>query len=86
MIVDYHRKFNKSYQKLGSQIQIKVKLAIKKFIINPFDPSLRNYALHGRLQGKRAFWVTGDIRVMFEECNNYCIVIMVDVGTHNQIY
>lgn len=86
MQIRYHRHFLKRYEKLPSDIKVKTLRAIAKFAKHPFDPRLRNHALKGRLLGKRAFLVTADIRVIFEELNNYIIVIMLDVGTHNQVY
>lgn len=61
-------------------------LAIKKFAKNPYDKTLRNHALVGKLHGLRAFSVTGDMRIIFKEYNNYVLVIMLDIGTHSQIY
>lgn len=36
--------------------------------------------------GKRAISVMGDMRIIFEEFNDYTLVLMLDVGTHNQVY
>jgi len=86
MILKFHKNFEKSYNKLNSKLQIKVDNAICVFMRNPHDPVLKNHGLKGRLQGKRAFWVTGDVRIVFEEFDNYISVVMLDVGTHNQVY
>lgn len=86
MIIDFHNNFHKRYRKLNQKIQIKVDDAIKKFRLDPLNPALRNHALTGRMFGKRAFWVTGNVRIIFEEHNHYVFVIILDVGTHNQIY
>lgn len=86
MIIEFHKIFDKKYQRLNKKIQKKIDNALAKFIKNPLDQSLKNHALKGRLKGRRAFGVTGDIRVIFEEYNNYCLVMMLDVGTHNQVY
>ncbi len=86
MIIDFHKDFQKRYRKLNQKIKIKVDDAIKKFRGDPFGITLRNHALTGQMHGKRAFWVTGDIRIIFEEHDNYIVVIMLDVGTHNQVY
>lgn len=86
MIVYYHRDFRKSFKKLSSKWQTKVTDAVAQFQENPFDPKLRNHALVGQMGGKRAFSVAGDMRVIFQQKSNYAIVLMVDVGTHNQVY
>jgi addiction module RelE/StbE family toxin len=86
MYIQYHKKFEKRFTKLTPQLKQKVKKCIERFDQNPFDTQLRNHALTGKLIGKRAISVMGDMRIIFEEQNNYVLVIMLDVGTHNQVY
>lgn len=86
MNLRFHKRFDKRYEKLTSKLQAKVDVAIKHFVIDPFDYSLKNHALTGEMLGKRAFSVTGDYRVVFEEYNHYALVLLLDVGTHNQVY
>ncbi len=81
-----HKNFKKSYQRLHKSLKEKVNLSIEKFYKNPFDQSLKNHPLKGKMVGKRAFSVTSDLRIIFEEHENYVVVIMLDVGTHNQVY
>lgn len=45
---------------------------------------LDDHALEGRMAGKRAFSITGDVRVVYEETSDY--IIFLDVGTHAQVY
>ncbi len=86
MIIKFHKIFDKRYQRLHRKIQDQVDGALSKFSKNPFDAALHNHALKGHMEGKRAFSVTGDVRIIFEEENGYYTVIMLDVGTHNQVY
>jgi addiction module RelE/StbE family toxin len=86
MKVILHKKFKKRYSKLGPRLQAKVKKRLTYFMSNPYAKVLRNHRLSGRLAGLRAISVTGDVRIIFEEQNGYAIVIMLDVGTHNQVY
>ncbi len=81
-----HNNFKKDYNKLPKSTRSKAELAIRKFATNPFDPSLKNHPLKGGMTGKRAISVTGDVRIIFEEIDDYVLVIMLDVGTHNQVY
>lgn len=81
-----HKKFKKRYKKLDGFLRKRVDLSIEKFFRNPFDPTLRNHALSGKMDGKRAISVTGDMRIVFEEYNNYVLVVMLDVGTHGRVY
>lgn len=57
---------------------------VKKFAENPDDPTLLDHALSGKLQGHRAFSVTGDIRVIYYIFED--VAYFVDIGTHNQVY
>jgi mRNA-degrading endonuclease YafQ of YafQ-DinJ toxin-antitoxin module len=66
--------------KLVSQFSNRLDL----FIVGKRGAPLNDHALTGRLNGKRAFSVTGDIRVIYEETANE--FIFLDVGTHNQVY
>lgn len=80
-----HKNFKKRYKKLDKFLKEKVNLSITKFYRNPF-PSLKNHALKGEMNGRRAISITGDIHIIFEEHDNYILVIMLDIGTHNQVY
>lgn len=86
MKIIYKKRFDKSFQKIGLRLQNKIIETIQKFQKNPLDPILKNHELKGSMTGKRAISVTGDVRIIFEEYDNYMLVIMLDVGTHNQVY
>lgn len=45
---------------------------------------LNDHALTGKLAGKRAFSVTSDIRVIYEELDD--ALVFLDIGTHSQVY
>ena len=55
------------------------------FIEDRQDPSLQDHVLSGKLNGMRAFSVTGDIRVLYVERGKDYYVFL-DIGTHRQIY
>ncbi len=86
MRIEFQKSFDKRYAKLTPKLKEKIDGAIKKFKRDPFDPILKNHSLKGSMIGKRSFSVTGDMRVIFEEHENYTLVLMLDVGTHNQVY
>lgn len=85
MIIDYHRTFKKAFAKLPKDYQNKTVISIEKFVKNPRDPSLGVHPLKGMMSGRSAFSVTGSIRVIFTRRNN-TIVLMLDVGGHDQVY
>ena len=86
MKIVYHKNFLKRYKKLSKDLRTKVEDAILLFSKNPKNKKLQNHALKGNMKGKRAISVAGDVRIIFEEHDNYVLVIMLDVGSHNQVY
>lgn len=86
MIIQFHQHFEKQFKKLTPVLRKKVQAALAQFLRNPHDPHLRNHELKGALTGKRAFWVTGDVRVIFEVHGDYIVVMVLGVGTHSQMY
>lgn len=86
MQIKFHKNFIKHYKKLSQNLKDKTQKAINKFSANPLDITLKNHKLIGGLKHLRAFSVTGDLRIIFEENNNYILVIFLDIGTHNQVY
>lgn len=86
MRIKYHKNFEKRFKKLPQKLKEKIIQSIKNFAKNPFYKGLKNHPLSGNLIGKRAFSVTGDVRIIFEEYENYVLVIMLDIGTHSQVY
>ena len=86
MEIRFHKHFEKRYKKLPLELQEKVQQRMTRFMRDPHDPILRNHALSGHLVGRRVFSVTSNVRVMFEEYENYTFVLMLDVGTHPHVY
>jgi len=80
------KKFKKQYKKLNPKLKKKTKEVIFLFSNNPHHESLHNHSLGGVLKGKKSISVTADLRIIFEEFNNYTLVIYLDIGTHNRIY
>ena len=81
-------KFNPSFRKRHKKLNTKIKKAFHRrlelFIQDPRQPFLSDHPLVGKLQGYRAFSVTGDIRVIYYISEG--TVYLVDIGTHNQVY
>jgi addiction module RelE/StbE family toxin len=58
---------------------------VKLFVENRSDPTLKDHALSGKLQGFRAFNITNDIRVVYIQKSKDNFVFL-NIGTHNQVY
>jgi len=86
MKILFHKKFDKAYKKLTSKMQHKVDETLEVFQNNPHEKILNNHPLKDDLLGKRALSVTGDVRIIFEEREEYLIVELLNVGKHTQVY
>lgn len=85
--VVFHRNFEKHYQqriipksKLTKQFGERYKL----FLAGERGKPLDDHALSGSLQWRRAFSITGGIRVIYIELEDQ--IIFLDIGTHSQVY
>lgn len=76
--------FRKAYRKLPKRIQTLADRKDAWFRRNPFDPRLRTHKLAGPLQGRWAYSVNREYRVLFRFLSAHD-VLYYDIGTH-QIY
>jgi addiction module RelE/StbE family toxin len=86
-VIRRHKNFEKHFlqritphKKLVSQFEERLEL----FIAGKLESPLNDHPLRGKFANKRAFSVTGNIRVIYEETMD-CITFL-DIGTHNQVY
>ncbi len=86
MKIKYHKRFEKQFKKLLEKDKQKVIVVVEKFIDNPLNKNLRNHALKGVLLGKRSISAVPDLRIIFEEHNNYTFIVFLDLGKHNRVY
>ncbi len=86
MKITTHKKFDKAFVKLTSEQRTSVKQAIAAFESNRHDPNLRDHSLKGKMKGLRAFSAGRDLRVIYREEGGFITVILLDAGTHAQVY
>lgn len=86
MRIIFNNTFEKQYRKLNSILQRKVDIAIEKFEVNPFDISLMNHNLTGKLIRFKSIRVNYNIRIIFREIDGYTVVEMIQIGTHDEVY
>jgi len=55
------------------------------FVKNPEDTRLDNHALTGRLEGKFAFSITDDIRIVYELIGKSSVRFL-SIGRHKKVY
>ena len=81
--------FKRTYKKeISKNVLLKKKfwIAMQLFSRNPFDAQLRTHKLTGKLQGLWAFTVAYDCRVIFKFFDNDKSVLLIDIGTHDEVY
>jgi addiction module RelE/StbE family toxin len=81
--------FKRSYKKRISNNQLLKKKfweAIDLFIEQPFDPKLKTHKLSGKLDGLWAFSVAYDSRVVFKFIQDNNCALLIDIGTHDEVY
>jgi mRNA-degrading endonuclease YafQ of YafQ-DinJ toxin-antitoxin module len=86
MRIIFNKTFEKKYRKLNSILQRKVDIAIEKFEVNPYDISLMNHNLTGKLVGYKSIRVNYNIRIILKEEGGYTLVEMIQIGTHDEVY
>ncbi|MDC1205609.1 type II toxin-antitoxin system YafQ family toxin [Candidatus Pacebacteria bacterium] len=84
MRIDYHKKFKKALQKQPSKIQGKFFNVLDIFVKDQYHHSLHNHSLSGKYIGIHSFNITPDVRVHYRIENEG--VILLNIGTHSQLY
>lgn len=83
----YQKSFQKAFEKRIAHSDVlrdKFHDSFALFLKNPKSATLKDHALKGNLIGKRAFAVGFDLRVVY--AINKGVIILYDIGSHNQVY
>lgn len=83
----YHSKFLKHFRERISPNRLLVqeyKEALQTFLEDPRDPVLKDHQLTEAHSNKRAFWITGDIRVVYRMTKDG--IMLYDIGSHPEVY
>ena len=75
-------KFIKKHSELRNQYQKTLEL----LELNPYHPSLRLHSLQGRLSGLSSVSINMGYRIVLELIITDKDIILVDVGSHDQVY
>lgn len=81
----YHKDFKKDFKKLSKNMRERFAERLMVFLKNPANPIIRDHPLLGAMEGKRAFSISGDIRVVYRFLDKNTILLL-RIGTHNQVY
>jgi addiction module RelE/StbE family toxin len=88
MTIKPHPKYKKAYQKRikpHPELVARATHRLTLFQQNPSNPLLKDHALKGSDQHLRAFSISGDIRIIYQQLDQDT-VLFLDIGTHNQVY
>lgn len=87
MRILYHKNFLKSYTKRigpNKKLDMQFEARLELFLKDPKNPILKDHKLTGEKRDRRAFSVTGDIRVVYKKFDDS--VLFYDIGSHSQVY
>ena len=76
--------FVRRVRRLTPAQQVMLRAALRRFAADPQDPLLRTHKLKGALKAYWAFAVDDDFRVPFRWEGD--LVILVHLGTHDEVY
>lgn len=88
MKVYFSKKFTQQYRFLRQhhpKLAKKLKKRVEIFIKNPYHPLLKTHPLSGKLKGKKAFWISWDLRIVFDNSGKNKVRFLA-LGRHDQIY
>jgi mRNA-degrading endonuclease YafQ of YafQ-DinJ toxin-antitoxin module len=78
--------FHRAYRKLSRENQERVNAALKIFLMNPFDPRLRNHKLAGKRGDLHTMSAGYDLRIIYREKDGHTVIFFVNAGTHDEVY
>lgn len=86
-------KFKRSFRKFtrrNTKLQIKIEEVISKLSEDVFDSSLGTHKLEGKLADLLACSCGYDCRIVFaietDKENKEKVIVLLDVGTHDEVY
>ena len=85
MIIDYHRKFTKTFSKLPQKIKVKFYERLILFEKNPFDAILNNHSVDHTYSHWRSINITGNYRALYKIQDDEAVLFM-KIGTHSELY
>lgn len=83
------KKFEKKVKKIikfDNALYLKIKELIKILALDPHNPKLKSHKLSGNLKGLYSISCGLDCRIIFEIDFQNKLIILVDFGTHDNVY
>ena len=86
MTLQTTKRFDKAFARLAARDQRRVETALTLFMDQPFHPALKNHGLLGKLRGLRAISAGYDLRIVYKEESGHARVLLLNTGTHEEVY
>lgn len=84
-VVYYTPRFERRYGKLTASQKLHAEKKEAVFRADPFSPELRTHKLKGKLEGRWAFSVGPDLRILFRFLDGD-EVLFLTIGPHDLVY
>lgn len=81
---NYYKSLNQLLEE-QPELSLEIDKRVKWFVNNPEDTRLDNHALRDDLEGKYAFDITGDIRIVYEWLGKTTVRFLA-IGGHVEVY
>ncbi len=78
--------FRKAMSKLTMGQREAVEKALEHYQADRTNPALHDHALKGKMKSLRAFSAAHDLRIIYREEGGFVTIVLIDTGTHNQVY
>ena len=86
MKLEFTKGYQKNFDSLRRNEQIRVQSCLRLFLHDPASPSLRNHALKGKYKNFKSISAGGDLRLHYYEKGDKITFVFVSVGSHSQLY
>lgn len=83
---EFYSKKELKFLKKHSNLFVSYEEALKKLENDPFEPSLKTHKLHGKLKKFHACSINYDYRIAFLFVIKDDEIILLDIGTHDDVY
>ncbi len=85
MQILFHRRFEKQFEKLPKNIQVRFQGQLELFYEDPFAIKLNNHSLKGKFTGHRSINVSPDIRAVYRIIDEQTC-LFTSIGSHSELY
>ena len=84
------RRAFKRYTRNNPSLRDRIFQVLEQLAKNPFHSKLKTHKLSGQLKGLYSSWVEYDCRIVFafepDPDNGEEMIVLIDLGTHDEVY